>query len=233
MTSVAEPIVIVGDREMAELAFEYFTYDSPHTIVAFTVEDAFLTRKSLFDRPVVPFEKVDHLYDPKSHKIFVAISYVQLNRVRTRLYQMAKAKGYSAASYISSQALVWRNAIVGENCFILEHNIIQYGVRVGNNVTMWSANHIGHHSVIGDNCFITGHVVVSGHCEIGENCFLGANSCVGDHVTVAKDCVIGAGAVLLKNTEPKQVYRGNPATPSHINSVQAFGLGDSEDGLGT
>lgn len=224
MQDGAEKIVIVGDGETAGLAYEYFTYDSPHEVVAFSVENKYLKQTALFQLPVVAFEELEELYDPASYKIFVAISYTQLNRIRTRLYRQARDRGYSFVSYISSKAFVWRNAVVGENCFILEHNIIQYGVKIGNNVTMWGANHVGHGSTIKDNCFITGHVVISGHCEIGESCFLGANSCVGDNLKVAADCVIGAGAVVLKETEPRKVYRGNPATASHIDSFAAFNV---------
>ena len=36
-------------------------------------------------------------------------------------------------------------------------------VRIGNDVVLWSGNHIGHDSTIGDHCFIASHVVVSGN----------------------------------------------------------------------
>ena len=52
----------------------------------------------------------------------------------------------------------------GDNCFILEDNTVQPFVTIGNNVTLWSGNHIGHDSVIEDDCFISSHVVVSGTC---------------------------------------------------------------------
>jgi sugar O-acyltransferase (sialic acid O-acetyltransferase NeuD family) len=217
-------IVIVGAGEIARLAYEYFTHDSPHDIVAFSVENAFLDGGDLFGLPVVSFEEVERSYDPGNYKLFVAISYVKLNRVRTRLYEQAKAKGYTLASYVSSTAHVWRNVEIGENCFILEGNILQYGVAIGNNVTMWGGNHVGHHSAIRDNCFVTGHVLIAGRSEIGRNCFLGASSCIGDYVSVGEDCVIGAGAVVLKDTEARKVYRGNPAKPAAVDSFIAFNV---------
>src|SRR5688572_15535762 len=86
-------IIIVGDGETAELAYEYFTHDSPHEVVAFSVENQYSKRKELFGLPVVPFEEIDNVYDPSAHEAFVAISYAQLNRVRTRLYRATKEKG--------------------------------------------------------------------------------------------------------------------------------------------
>src|SRR5689334_24052241 len=180
-------IVIIGDGETAELAYEYFTYDSPREVVAFSVEREYAKKESLFGLPVVHFEELAQLYPPQDYDAFVAISYTQLNRVRARLYQEAKRKGYRCVSYISSRAFVWRNVEIGENCFILENNVLQYAVRVGNNVVMWSGNHVGHQTIVHDNVFVSSHVVISGYCEIGENCFLGVNSCLANNITIGRD----------------------------------------------
>ncbi|MEP6569281.1 MAG: acetyltransferase [Acidobacteriota bacterium] len=204
-------IVIVGDGETAELAYEYFSYDSPHQVVGFSVEEAYLKSDSLFGLPIVPFEELERHYDPADYQAFVAISYTKLNRVRTRLYREIKARNYQVVSYVSSKAFVWRNVQIGENCFILENNVLQYAVRIGNNVVLWSGNHIGHQSIVHDNAFISSHVVVSGYCEVGENCFLGVNSCIANNVKIARDCLIGMGAVINKDTEERKVYVGNPS----------------------
>jgi sugar O-acyltransferase (sialic acid O-acetyltransferase NeuD family) len=219
-----EKIIIIGDGETAELAYEYFTHDSPHEVAAFGVEREYARRDSLFDLPVVHFEDVERLYPPSEYRAFVAISYTRLNRVRTRLYREMKRKGYGFVSYVSSRAFVWRNVEIGENCFIMENNVLQYAVRVGNNVVLWSGNHVGHQSVIKDNCFVSSHVVISGYCEIGENCFLGVNSALANNIKIGKDCLIGMGAVVTKDTEERKVYKGNPAKPSHIDSFTVMGV---------
>jgi len=224
MSEKTHRIVIIGDGETAELAYEYFTHDSPYEVAAFSAEAKYMTRTELFGLPVVPFDELDRHYSPTEFKAFVALSYTQLNRARTRLYLATKERGYSLVSYVSSRAFVWHNVEIGENCFIFENNVLQYHVRVGNNVVLWSGNHVGHRTVIHDNCFISSHVVISGYCEVGANTFMGVNSCIGNNLAIAEDCVIGAGAVVLKETEPGKVYRGNPATPSHISSFVAFGV---------
>ncbi len=219
-------IVIIGDGETAELAYEYLTHDSPSEVAAFCVESAYRKKSEMFGLPVIDFEQIVQRYPPAAYDAFVAISYTKLNRVRARLYQEAKKKGYRFASYVSSKAFVWRNVEFGENCFIMENNVLQYAVRVGNNVVLWSGNHVGHQSVIRDNVFVSSHVVISGYCEIGENCFLGVNSCIANNVKIAKDCLIGMGAVIHKDTEERKVYVGNPAKPLPKDSHQALGVED-------
>jgi sugar O-acyltransferase (sialic acid O-acetyltransferase NeuD family) len=181
-----------------------------------------LKKDSLFGLPVVPFETVTKRFNPSEHAAFVAVTYTQLNRVRTRLYRAAMAKGYRPVSYVSSRAFVWHNVRIGDNCFIFENNVLQYHAQVGNNVVLWSGNHVGHRSVIHDHCFISSHVVLSGYCEVGENCFLGVNSCIGDRVKIGRDCVIGAGAVVVKDTEPGKVYRGIREPGSRVSSLALF-----------
>jgi len=201
-------LIIVGDGPFAEIAYEYFTHDSPHRVVTFSVEEAYLTRDRLFDLPVVPFEQIDRHYDPADHAFFTAITYAQANGVRKRLYAEAKRKGYAPVSYISSHAFVWPNSRIGEHCFIFENNVIQPFVTIGRNVILWSGNHIGHHSGIKDHCFISSHVVISGFCEVGEQCFVGVNSTVSNNVAIGNNCVIGAGAVVLGNVPDNQVVVG-------------------------
>ncbi len=217
-------LVIIGDGEFAEIAYEYFTHDSRYEVVGFSVEKDYLKKEKLFGLPVVPFEQIENVYDPSRYNIFVAITFTQLNRVRARLYNEAKKKGFSAVSYVSSNAFVWRNVEIGENCFVFENNVIQYSVKIGNNVVLWSGNHVGHRSAIDDNCFISSHVVISGYCEIGKSCFFGVNSSIADHLKVAKDCIIGAGAVIVKDTEVGRVYVGNPARAAARSSYDAFGV---------
>jgi sugar O-acyltransferase (sialic acid O-acetyltransferase NeuD family) len=193
----ARPLVIVGASAFAQIAYEYFTHDSPYDVVAFSVEQAYLTDDTMLGVPVVPFETVEARYSPAEHSFFVAATYTEGNRLRARLYEAAKAKGFAPASYVSSRAFVWRNCRIGEHCFIFEGNVVQPFVTVGNNVVLWSGNHIGHHSTIGDHCFVSSHVVISGFVDVGPSTFMGVNATVANNVSIGARCVIGAGALIL------------------------------------
>lgn len=201
-------LIILGDSAIAEIAYEYFTYDSPYEVVAFSVDEAYLKRDSLFGLPVVPFERLPEHFSPSAHNFFAATNYSTKNALRKRFYVEAKEKGYAPASYVSSRAFVWRNVQIGEHCFIFEDNTVQPFVKIGNNVILWSGNHIGHHSVIHDNVFISSHVVVSGFCEVGESCFMGVNATLANNITIGNNCIVGAGALVLSNVENDQTVVG-------------------------
>ena len=213
-------LVIFGDSALAEIAYEYFTHDSAYEVVAFTVTQDYLSRTSLFGMPIVPFETVDEAFGPGDHDMFVALSYGRMNRNRERFYGEAKAKGYELASYVSSNAFVWKNVPLGDNVFIFEDNVVQPFVRVGANVILWSGNHIGHHSVILDHCFVASHVVVSGFCSIGRNCFLGVNSTINNNLVIANYNLIGSGCVIAKNTKEGEVFRCPRLKASRVSSTE-------------
>lgn len=219
-----KPLVIFGAGAIAQLAHRYFSTDSQYEVVAFTVDADYITETTFCNLPVVAFDEVVRHYSSDKHEVFVALSYSRLNSVRKEKYLATKALGYRLASFISSYATVLNDGSIGENCFILEDNTIQPFVAIGNNVTLWSGNHIGHHSTIKDHCFIASHVVVSGGVEIGEQCFIGVNATLRDHIKVGEKCVIGAGALLLADAEPEGVYMGAATERSRIPSSRLRGV---------
>lgn len=215
-----KPLVIFGSGDIAQLAHYYFSTDSNYEVVAFTVDAAYISATEFCGLPLVPFEELENLYSPATHEVFVALSYSRLNQLRKEKYLAAKALGYRIASYVSSHATVLNDGRIGDNCFILEDNTIQPFVTIGNNVTLWSGNHIGHHSTIHDHCFIASHVVISGGVDIGESCFIGVNATLRDHIKVGEKCVIGAGALLLADAEPEGVYIGSATERAKVPSTR-------------
>ena len=201
-------LIIIGDSAFAEIAYEYFTHDSEYEVVAFSVEREYLKRSELFGVPIVAFETLEENFAPAEHHFYAANVYTQGNKLRERLYNQAKEKGYRAASYISSRAFVWRNVEIGEHCFIFEDNTVQPFVKIGDDVILWSGNHIGHHSTIKSHCFISSHVVISGFCNVGERVFMGVNSTVGNNINIGDNCVVGAAATIVGDVEDNQTVVG-------------------------
>ncbi|OEC38445.1 acetyltransferase [Aeromonas sp. DNP9] len=217
-------LVIFGSGDIAQLAHYYFSTDSNYEVVAFTVDANYIKESEFCGLPVVAFEAVAKNYPPDSYDFFVALSYSKLNAVRKEKFLAAKEMGYKLASFISSRATVLNEGRIGENCFIFEDNTIQPFVTIGNNVTLWSGNHIGHHSVILDHTFIASHVVISGGVEIGEQCFVGVNATLRDHIKIGDRCVVGAGALLLADAAPEGVYIGTTTERSKVPSTKLRGI---------
>ena len=201
-------LILFGDSAFAEIAYEYFTYDSEYQVETFCLEQAYIKSYTMCGLPMVPFETVETQYNPADFHFYIATAYTQMNELRKRLYLEAKAKGYGPASYVSSRAFVWRNCQIGEHCFIFEDNTVQPFVTIGDNVIMWSGNHIGHHSTIHSHCFLSSHVVVSGFVNMGEACFMGVNATIANNVNIGNNCLTGAGALILADVPDDQKVVG-------------------------
>jgi sugar O-acyltransferase (sialic acid O-acetyltransferase NeuD family) len=225
---MGERVVIVGTGESAAVAFEYFSYDSPHQVVAFTADEHYLTSDDCCGLPAVPFEQLADRYPPGEYQAFVAVSAVELNRVRQRLYEAVKKAGFTCASYVSSHAVVLGSVEIGENAFVQENVALQHDVLVGDNVFFGSGTCICHSSVIGDGVYTGPGATVCGFARVGRNSFIGAGSCIADCIDVAEDCLVGAGAVILKDTVPGKVYLGNPARPVGQDSLESARNRDRE-----
>jgi sugar O-acyltransferase (sialic acid O-acetyltransferase NeuD family) len=199
-------LVIFGTGDIARLARLYFSSDSDHEVAAFTVDRSFRQGDDHLGLPLVDFERLAELYPPDQYACFVALSYARMNRLRAEKYGRATELGYELVSYVSSRCTFLSEHAVGRNCFILEDNTIQPNVRIGNDVTLWSGNHIGHDSQIDDHCFIASHVVVSGWVRVRSYCFIGVNATLRNSITIAPRTLIGAGAVIMGDTEEGGVY---------------------------
>ena len=215
-------LVIFGTAEIAKLAHYYFLNDSEYQVVAFTVDDVFAVEKEFLGLPLVPFSQVANLFKPAEIQMHVALSYARLNRLRQEKYNQAKAAGYTLASYACSKSAIWPDLEIGDNCFILENQTIQPTVKIGNNVMIWSSNHIGHGSIIKHSCYLSSHVCVAGFSEIGERSFIGINSSIIDKIKISEDCFIGAATLINKNTEPNSIYTGNPGQKNPKISAKKF-----------
>jgi len=199
-------LVIFGAADSARLAHFYFRTDSAHQVEAFVVDAAYKTGDTFDGLPLCAFEELAARYPPSEFDAFVAVGYARMNRVRRAKYEAIKAAGYRCASYVSSRCTYLSTTPPGDNAFILEDNTVQPFVTIGNNVTLWSGNHIGHDSTIEDHCFITSHVVVSGHVRVGAGSFLGVNATLRNAITIGPETLVAGGSVIMKSTVAKGVY---------------------------
>lgn len=199
-------VIIMGNRDMASLAHFYLRKDSQYIVSGFTLNHEYIKEDSFEGMPIIPFEDLEKTHPKEDYCLFIPM---YDNKIRAAKYHEAKNRGYKLISYVSSKAVVWSN--VGDNCFIMENNTIQPYVKMGNNIMMWSGNHIGHHSIIGDHVFFTSHVVLSGHCMVEDFCWFGVNSAIRDGTHIDENAFINMSSSVIKNVPPNAKVRGNPA----------------------
>ncbi len=211
-------VVIFGTGRGASVAHRYLSKDSDYQVCAFTVEKQFLNCDEYRGLPVVDFDQVQVLFPPDQFKLFVPLGSQNLNRLRYDKYMACKEKGYTLASYVSSTIQFGDELEVGENCFILENNSINFDVKIGNNVTIWSSNQIGDQSIVSDHCWITSNVCMAGHVKIMPFSFIGINASISNDVIIGEENFIGANSLITKSTGPKEVFLNNQTAKAPLTS---------------
>ena len=135
------------------------------------------------------------------------------------------------SSNIGQKTKVWQysvilpKAVIGENCNICAHTLIENDVVIGDNVTVKSGVYIWDGITLKDNVFIGPCVTFTNDKKprskqypdefpktvVEEGASIGANATLLPGITIGKNALVGAGAVVTKNVPENAIMVGNPA----------------------
>lgn len=200
-------VVIFGAGQIAEVAKAYIDAHGPDRVVGFTVDAAYRTSETVSGLPLVAWEELEQVFPPDRVKLLGPLSYRRMNELRRDRHLEGRRRGYGFASFIHPASHIYAQSI-GENCFILENNVIQPFARLGDGVMMWSGNHVGHHVSVGDYCFMASQVGLGGAARIGARCFLAGKVGVESGVSIGDGCFLGTGVLVKKDLAADSVVPG-------------------------
>jgi sugar O-acyltransferase (sialic acid O-acetyltransferase NeuD family) len=218
---MADELVRFGAGAFADLAHYYFTHDSPYRVAAFCVDAAYLKEPTRRGLPVVAAEEVAAAFPPGRCDAFVAVGIGRVNANRAEKMRQMQALGYRLAGFLSSRAMAAPDLQVRPNAMIMEHAILQPFIEVGAGAVVWSASRIAFGTRIEDYCWLTAPLIGES-CVIGEGTFVGLGATIAPCVKVGRQNVIGAGALIMKDTQDFQVFRGPAATASAVPSTRLW-----------
>lgn len=201
-----QKVVLFGTGRGADVALRFLKADSPHEVVGFAVDAAHRKAETHSGLPLVDFEQVERHFPPDDFSMLILLGYQQMNRLRQAKFEAAKAKGYTLASYVSSAIFQPEPIRHGENCFILDNQSISLDVTIGDNVVMWSSNHIGDLSTIEDHAWVASHVTVAANVSIGQRAFLGIGATVTNGARIGDEAFVGADVLVTGDIAAKSVH---------------------------
>ena len=202
-------LLIYGNGSMARVLYSYVRHS--REVCAFTVDDHCLAGHDTFcGLPLLPFSTVEAVCDPRHHEMIVAVGFIEMNALRVRKYEEAKAKGYAFASYVHDSVLRHDDVSIDENCIILDHVSIHPGGAIGRGVFITSNVNVGHDCTLGDGCWVNAGVAIAGGCTLGERCFMGVNSSLGHGVKLGAQTFVAANTFIARSTLANEVYLSEP-----------------------
>jgi sugar O-acyltransferase (sialic acid O-acetyltransferase NeuD family) len=199
-------LVIFGQRNFAELAHYYFEHDSPYSVRAFVVDEEYLREPTHAGLPVVTPAQLPTDFPPEQYEVFVAIGMGQVNRLRAGKLAELEAMGYSAASYVSSKAIVAHGVEIRPNTMIMEQSVVQPKACIGRNCILFPSSAIGFRTSLGEHCWIVASKVAES-VRLGPFCFVGVQATIGPGLSLGEGCIVGAGAVVLNDAGDHTIFR--------------------------
>ena len=213
-----EKIVIYGNGAVAFGMHHAFKGRPNYEVVGFTVDRKSMNGDRYSGLPLIPFDLVKSTFPPETHRMFIAVGYVQANKIRRDRYLQSKEMGYRFPNFISPAAIAGSVVPMGDNCVVGNFTGIAATAKIGNNVWIGDGCIIGEDVVIGDHSYLSAGVAIGGFSSIGTCCYFGIRSTVRNKVSIGNDCVIGAGALMLEDAADGSVYMGERATLLPISS---------------
>lgn len=187
-------VVIIGNSDFAKLMQGYIEDTEGMELVAFSVEEKYISSKKLKGLPVISYEEIADVYDTEEVRLVMAVGYAQMGDVKKRLFEMYRSKGYMFTNYIHPSVIIPNDLVIGTGNSIFEGTIICRQSSIGNCNLLWGGSLIGHDNVIGDYNTLSACVTTNGKVVISDNCFLGSKSVVRNGVHLSSYVLVGATA---------------------------------------
>lgn len=216
-----EKILLVGAGQHARVVLYNIQEQNKYDVIGILDKNLDKAKEEKFFEGIpildIDYSKID-LKELKeklgTDKFFISFGNM---KYRKKVWELFKNSGWNSVNIIHPNAVISKNAKLGEGILIECGCLITPNPIIGDNVVVNTGSQVNHDNIIENHVYIASGVVLSGGVKIGENTLLDDGVIVTLGRKVGKNSLIGAGAVITKNLEDNIVAYGNPAKVIRLN----------------
>jgi sugar O-acyltransferase (sialic acid O-acetyltransferase NeuD family) len=198
-------VMIVGDSGLAHEVYSWasgiFNVVGYSTFNGLTTSECKLPGKVFSDSQVTP-------EIAGTGSVLFAIG---SSRVRKKLFNIYKSKGFNFPALVHPSSIVCRSARLGEGVIIAPNSVISFNVKIGDMSYINFQCGVGHDSVIGDYVQINPGSQIGGRTNIGDSALIGSGSTILQGVKIGSNVTVSSGSVVFGEIKDKSTVMGNPA----------------------
>ena len=142
------------------------------------------------------------------HAAAVGVGYLGKGDVRDRLYDKLKRAGFALPPIIDPDAVLARDAEIGEGSYIGKGAVVNARSHVGRMCIINTHATLEHENSVGDFSHIAVGAALCGNVAVGEHVFIGANATIIQGVRIGMNTIIGAGSLVLRHVGPNTISFG-------------------------
>lgn len=144
-----------------------------------------------------------------------SIAHPNNRMVRRKVYERVKAQGGKFATLISPFAMVSKQAVIGEGCYISPMTRVCALAELKEDVYLASMCIVGHETIVGDHTTFAGNVKAAGSVTIGTDCYISTNVAIAHEVSIGDNTLVAIGSAVANNLKGGDMYIGVPAIPAN------------------
>lgn len=208
-------IIIFGTSPFSKLVRRYVDEDSKNTVIAFTINKAYIKETYFEGLPVIPFEDLQEVFPGLQIRILLTAGYKNMNELRKKMYYECKLKNYFICDFIHSSSKIETKSI-GEGNIILPDVHIAPFVEVGDGNIFFNDVIVNHDTKIGNFNYFSPAFICGGECEIGNNNFYGLRSVLRDSICIGDYNIVGAAAYLSSSIENNTLVKSSKCSIQQV-----------------
>ena len=216
-----EKILLVGAGQHARVVLYNIQEQNKYDVIGILDKNLDKAKEEKFFEGIpildIDYSKID-LKELKeklgTDKFFISFGNM---KYRKKVWELFKNSGWNSVNIIHPNAVISKNAKLGEGILIECGCLITPNPIIGDNVVVNTGSQVNHDNIIENHVYIASGIVLSGGVKIGENTLLDDGVIVTLGKKIGKNSLIGAGAVVTKNLEDNIVAYGNPAKVIRLN----------------
>lgn len=177
------------------------------TVVADIAKLLGYTNIIFLDDKKCEYDSLDDVKDQTEIPMIIAIG---SNKIRKRIFRIAKEYNFKVVSLIHPSATISESSSIGEGTVVMSNVVVNPFSKVGFGSILNTSSIIEHENVIEDFVHISPGVSLAGNVKVNELTHIGIGSSVIQGIKIGRNSIIGAGSVVIKDISSNKLCYGIP-----------------------